>query len=487
MDDTLTYRYRESWQRYWQQETSIAPLVTFRVLFGVVVAFGALRFMAEGWVELLIGAPSFFFSYYGFDWLPRPSVAMGYQLYAIIAASALAVAVGWRYRVASIVLLLSFSYAQLIDATNYLNHYYLVALLAGLLCVVPAHASWSLDVRAGRQARYDTVPAWCAHVFMFQLVAVYVFAGIAKLNADWLLRAMPLTVWLPEHSHLPFVGSLLTERWVAYVGSWAGCLYDLTIVGWLLFRPTRRWAYVAVVVFHAATWLLFNIGLFPLIMVTSTLIFFNATWHQGVHARVRQLVAGFGESWQLLPTPGLQLINQGSTLAFGRVSERPVVRGTSSTTPRAVGEITRWLLVGFVVVQIVLPLRAYAYPGPLAWGEEGYRFGWRVMLVEKAGTATFTLVDKETGRRRNIRNEDFLTPYQTKQMAIQPDFILAFAKHLGDLHRGQDGWSEELAVFVDARVSLNARRSRPLIDPRVDLLRAENRFAHNSWILPFGS
>ena len=37
-------------------------------------------------------------------------------------------------------------------------------------------------------------------------------------------------------------------------------------------------AYAAAVVFHVATWLLFNIGMFPWIMVVSALVFFTPDW-----------------------------------------------------------------------------------------------------------------------------------------------------------------------------------------------------------------
>jgi hypothetical protein len=142
------------------------------------------------------------------------------------------------------------------------------------------------------------------------------------------------------------------------------------------------------------------------------------------------------------------------------------------------------LLAIYFAIQVLLPLRAYAYPGPLAWGEEGYRFGWRVMLVEKVGQATFTVIDEENERQTVINNADYLTPYQEKQMAIQPDFMLQFAHHLADEFEREKGYKSP-AVYVDARVALNGRRSRQLIDPRVDLASQEDGLLPKSWILPF--
>ena len=39
----------------------------------------------------------------------------------------------------------------------------------------------------------------------------------------------------------------------------------------------------------------------------------------------------------------------------------------------------------FLIIQIIFPLRFVLYPGNLFWNEEGYRFSWRVMLMEKMG------------------------------------------------------------------------------------------------------
>ena len=72
------------------------------------------------------------------------------------------------------------------------------------------------------------------------------------------------------------------------------------------------------------------------------------------------------------------------------------------------------------------------YPGELFWTEEGYRFSWRVMLMEKAGYANFKIVDGKTKKSFYVNNADFLTSFQEKQMSFQPDFILEYAHYLGD-------------------------------------------------------
>jgi hypothetical protein len=429
----------------------IAPLVTFRLLFGGLMMFGALRFMLSGWVERLYVEPAFFFKFYGFEWVQPLGLWGSYALYSLIALSAAGIMLGWRYRISAAVFFLSFSYAELIDATNYLNHYYLVCLLALMLIVLPAHRRFSLDVRRRPSLRVDTVPAWCIYVLMLQIGIVYFYAGFAKLNADWLLRAMPLAVWLPTKADWPLLGPLFTQTWVAYAFSWSGAFYDLTIPCWLLWKRSRPLAYLGVIVFHLLTKLLFNIGLFPFIMIFNTLIFFPAEVH---------------ERW--LGKIGYQAAGESARYRFSA--------GSMS-----------WLRPAFVLyfaIQLLLPLRYTLYPGNVLWTEEGYRFAWRVMLVEKVGQAVFTVHDPATGRSAEVNNQDFLTPYQEKQMAIQPDFILQYAHHLAEVYEKRFG-IEQPKVTVDCRVALNGRSSRTLIDPAVDLASLEDGLAHKDWVLPF--
>lgn len=423
---------------------SIAPLVTFRVLFGLLMAYGAIRFMLNGWIEKLYGEPTFFFKFYGFHWVTEPSVAGAYALYFAIAISAIFISIGFLYRLSVIVFFLTFSWAELIDATNYLNHYYLVCLLAILLFFVPANAARSVDVIIWPKFARSHVPAWHRYMLILQLSIVYFFAGLAKLNPDWIMRAMPLAIWLPEHSDLPLVGSLLKQEWVAYAFSWFGAFYDLTIVAWLLWKPSRPFAYLAVLAFHLMTWMLFNIGLFPLIMITSTLIFFAPETH--------------ASWWQI-----------------------PLSKQTKIWPP--IGKTARVLLLIFFAIQFILPLRILAYPGSTFWTEEGYRFGWRVMLVEKNGQATFAVHDPATNRVAEVNNKEFLTDFQEKQMAIQPDFMLQYAKHLAGIYAERYNITNP-KVTADVFVALNGRTSQRFIDPEVDLVAETDNLLPKTWILP---
>ncbi|MBZ0233429.1 MAG: HTTM domain-containing protein, partial [Deltaproteobacteria bacterium] len=256
----------------------IASLAAFRIIFGLVMFGGIVRFLFTGWIEAMYGQPRFFFHYPGFDWVEPWSVTGMYVHYGVLAGLALAIAAGAWHRVVTPLFVLGFAYTQLLDVTNYLNHHYLVVLLGTLLAVLPAHRAWSVDAWRDPSLRADRVPAWVVWLLRFQVGVVYVFAGLAKAQPDWLLHAQPLNVWMSARTDTPLVGPWLDERWLAYAMSWGGFLFDATIVLWLSWRRTRLPAYLVLCGFHAAVGYFFNIGMFPFIMTTSALVFFSPSW-----------------------------------------------------------------------------------------------------------------------------------------------------------------------------------------------------------------
>lgn len=446
--------------------TSIAPLAVFRALFGFIMLVSVIRFVAKGWVYDLYIQPDYFFSYFGFEWVTPLGEFGMYALFFVMGLSALGIMLGSFYRVAAVIFFVSFSYVELIDKTNYLNHYYFVSIISFLLMLMPAHRSFSLDVIRKPEIRRDKVPAWMINIFKLQLGIVYFYAGAAKINPDWLLNAMPMKIWLPANSHLPLIGWLLDYEITAYIFSWSGTIYDLTIAFFLLYKPTRVFAYVSVIIFHMLTYFLFQIGMFPFIMILSTLIFFSAEFHEQLIAKAKEL-----------GRPLLSVLNRAPSL--GDRQTHPERLEVSKSANSVLGTI----LAFYFCLQLLVPLRFTLYPGNIFWTEQGYRFSWRVMLMEKAGHTTFTVYNPSTDREWQVQNYKYLTPNQEKMMATQPDMILQFAHYLEKQFKQQG--MKDLKITARSYVTLNGRKSRLMIDPNKDLTEIKKGFSHKEWITPF--
>ena len=423
-----------------------SSVVAFRVAMGVLGAFSAARFLAKGWVEPLYLAPEHHLTYPWFTWV-RPLA--GPVMYAVVAAMVplgLAVAAGRRTRLAAAGFVLAFTYCELIDAALYLNHYWFVTLTFGLLAVLPT---------SGR----STVPVLVVWALRWQVGIVYVMAGLAKLNADWLLKGEPMTTWLASRTGTPVIGAMFDDPSIGLGASWLGAAFDLTIVGWLAWRRSRPFAYVALVAFHVLTWRLFAIGVFPWVMIAATTIFFAPDWPRR------------------FPVPVLGGLR--STPEPGRPAVRKrAVRPPSSPTQR------RWLLAAaglWAALQVAVPLRHLAYAGDVRWTEEGYYGSFRVMLTEKAGLLRFTVTDPATAQTWTVDPATVLTDWQARQAAIRPELAVAAAHLVADDFAGRG--HDDVIVQADSWVSFNGRQRQRMIDPRADLANLGRRARTSTYVL----
>ena len=442
--------------KYLNSYSESATLAFFRLAFGFMMFLSLIRFASHNWIEDFYIKPQFHFTYYGFGWV-KPMGNYIYLVFIIASLAALFVAIGYKYRLAIIIFFLSFTYIELIDKTTYLNHYYFVSIISFVLIFLPANASFSVDAFKNSKIAFQKIPKWNIDILKLLLGIVYFYAGLAKLNSDWLFKAMPLKIWLPNNSHLPVIGSLLNENWVHYAFSWTGMVYDLSIVFLLLYKRTRIFAFVLVFIFHVLTRILFPIGVFPYIMIISTLIFFETNFHKKCLAYIIKLLSINADYFENARTK-IQNYDTAYKLKLTFISL-------------------------FVVFQLLFPFRYFLYRDELFWTEEGFRFSWRVMIMEKAGYTQFIVKYGITKKEIRVNNSHFLTTFQEKQMSFQPDFILEYAHYLRDFYKNQG--IQNPGVYVESYVALNGRLSQKYIDPKINLANEYESFQHKTWILPF--
>jgi len=406
----------------------------------------------------------FTFRYYGFEWvhpLPEPFLSLFFIVGFLLG---LAVAFGWRFRVTAPLFALAFSYLFLLEKAHYLNHAYLFVWLAWLLALTPAWREFSLDVRRNPADWSPVAPTWSVYIFPLVMGIVYFFGGIAKMNADWLLRAMPLHLWIKTHADMPLLGWLWAQKTTAYVMAWGGMLLDFT-VPFLLLHKRLRWLALALLVgFHATNHLIFNIGIFPYLSLVLTSLFFEPDWPKRFVNRIatkarwvwaRTRVQGWVKAWSARVHPDAQTpTRRAIAWQFQPRFIRPVLLGLT-------------LIIG---VHLFLPLRHWFFDSDVAWSEEGHRYSWRMMLRSKRGNGVYRLVDRATGEEEFVSPRDSLHPKQYRKMATHPDMILQYAHHLRD-QRARAG--RDVAIYGNFRVRLNGRGFRTYIDPEVDLAEEE--------------
>jgi hypothetical protein len=293
------------------------------------------------------------------------------------------------------------------------------------------------------------MPYWCLLIFQIQTGIVYTFAGLAKLNPDWMFRAMPLKIWLGQHADFPVLGPLFVQNWAHFAMSWFGAFYDLTIFWWLLWSRSQPDMHsLQCLIFHLLTATLFDIGLFPPLMIVACTLFLSPELHE-------KFLSCFGYKKSLNDEVIYSRWNNYSLLFF----------------------------TGFLLIQLFLPLRHLFFTNEnIRWTQDYYRYGWRVMLVENEGLARFTVRERNSDRFWEVDNEAFLTGYQIKRMSVQPEHIRQFAHYLSKIYSEKYNIKNPI-VNVDVQVSLNGRVSKRLIPPDLNLAEIYDSWGKKDWIL----
>ncbi len=426
-----------------------AGLAVFRVLFGLAMARDAGHYISNGWAWAHYTQSEFLFKYYGFEWVQPLSDLGMLAVYVGMVVAGLAIAAGAFYRVAITYFFLAHTYAFLLSATHYLNHAYLINLVAFLLIWMPANRCFSVDAWRIERLRERATPKWCRFTLQAQIAIVYVFAAIAKLNPDW-LNGVPIAQWLGYSAeHNPWAADVIASAEAVPLVMYGGILFDLLIVPALLWRRTRALAFLLSIGFHMSNAMLFDIGIFPWMMLAATTLFFAEDWPRKVPG-LRRLF----DDWPPVSTPTLARIG----LLWVPVS--------------------LWL-----AVQIAMPLRHHFYPGDVAWTEEGHQFSWRMKLRSKRGRVSFRVRDPETGDEWRVYPERMISPRQAREMGGRPDLIIQLAHHLAEVESERVGHRVE--VRTDAFTSLNYRPLQRFIDRDVDLAATKMSLRHYDWILPF--
>lgn len=433
-----------------------ATFAVFRILFGLLMA-GEAFFSYYPDAHVYYSPDRFHFTYSFFHWVePWPGNGM-YIHIAAMGVAALGISLGLFYRASSIVFTILYTHVFLIEATTYNNHYYLIILLGGLFSVTNAHSALSLDRLRKPAAFTGTVPLWHVALFRAQIIIVYFYGGMAKLNWDW-LRGEPMRTWITGRGAYPvldkFIGDhFIREEWIVYFTSYGGLIFDLVIGFALLYRRTRIAAVIPLLFFHGTNMYMFDIGIFPPLAVSSTLLFFPGDLP-------RKLIKGLRAS-----APNLAQV--------------PSITAQRRRTATA-------LLAIYMSVQLLMPFRHWLYPGNVSWTEEGHILAWHMKLRTKSVNAEFHVKDTEgkliTTYRKTKQLRD-LTEDQRAKMLLRPQLIIQYAHYLRDRHaeRGLDSPQ----IYADISASLNGRPYRPLIDPEVNLAQAHySPIWPSPWILP---
>lgn len=420
-----------------------SPLVVFRIFFGFLVACESFGAILTGWVKRILIDPEVTFSFIGFEWLkPLPGFGM-YFYFIAMGVFGLAIMLGYRYRIAIISYTILWAGVYFMQKTAYNNHYYLLLLISFLMIFLPSNSYASLDVRQNRIKEENTMPYWISILFIIQVAIVYVFASIAKFYPDWLDGTFTRNL-LADSTNVITLKKLFLQKWFYLFIAYMGIIFDLLIVPLLLFKKTRMLALLASLTFHLFNAIFLEIGIFPFFALTFALFFYEPETIRSVFLRRKTSIE----------------TDNGHSNYYGK-------------------KIVYFLIIPYLIIQLLLPLRHHFIEGDVLWTEEGHRLSWRMMLRERNGFIHIRIKDLKTGKLSVYDYRKNLTDKQIQNLATKPDFIWQYCQYIKKEFKGK-----EIAIFIDCKNSINRKEYKTLIDPKFDMAKAKwNYFRHNEWLL----
>lgn len=428
------------------QRIDNSSLIAFRIFFGILVSLECFGAIATGWVNRNLIAPKYKFPFIDFDFLqPLPGYGM-YFYFGIMGLMGLFIAVGFKYRASIITFTVMWTATYLMQKTAYNNHYYLLILISFIMCFFPAERSRSLDVKQNPKLESNSMFAYVKWIVVFQLLIVYVYASVAKMYGDW-LDFSTIEVLMRSKKSYWLVGDLLQEKWIHKIIGSVGILFDLLIVPALLWKPTRKIAFFLSLFFHLFNSIIFQIGIFPYLSIAFSVFFFEPETIRRIFFK--------------------------SKIPF---TNSPIIQ------PKHRNLILLGLTTYFII-QLVLPIRHYAFKDDVLWNEEGHRMSWRMMLRSRQGKGKFKVVDKNTEEVFIINPKDYVSRGQERKIFAYPDFAWQFAQYLKKEFEEEN---REVSVYLtNSKISINRKPYEPFIDSKTDLAAEEwYQTKHHDWILP---
>lgn len=421
------------------------PLIVFRIFFGVVFVVESFGALFTGWVRTVVVEPQVNFTFIGFEWLQLLMGNYMYVHFALMGIVSVGVALGYKYRWSIISLTVLWGCVYFMQKTSYNNHYYLMWLIALMMCFLPANASHSIDAKQNPQIKTALMPQWCRLIFLVQISCVYIYATIAKFYPDWLdgtfTRNLFIHMKAPEMIR-PLFQSHQFHIFIAY----AGILYDGLIIPALLWKRTRIPAIIVSVIFHIFNSVTLHIGVFPYFALCFSIFFFPPEKIGALFLRRKY---------------NFDTIEPANDASYKNVFQ--------------------YFFIPYLALQILLPLRHHLFRGDVLWTEEGHRLSWRMMLRSRSGEARFKVVEKSTNEVLPFKNSDILTKKQIQRLNT-PDMIWQMAQMIQQKF-AEEG--KEVAVYVrSSYVSINQKERKVLINQEVDLTQEKwSHFKRHDWIL----
>ncbi len=451
MPTGLLHRFREKLAA----PQDAASLALFRITFGIMMLYHYVGSWNKGHFHDEYLSSDLQFTYAFATWLPKLPEPYLIGAYWALIVFAFLFTVGFAYRTSIILFTLLQTYFFFVEAANYLNHMYMAWLLAVLLCCVPAAKIWSIDSwlhnRNSANTPHATIPYWCIAIFAIQLEIILLYAGIAKINPEW-LGGYTLRAWLQSSRYWDIVQYAFSYEFVIMCATYTAILIHLVGAPLLLFKKTRVYAFFAYCGFHFANHYLFPaISIFPFMTITATTLVLDPSWP-------RKMLVIFNQDFGIVRSM--------------RTYKESALKPMSKTVQYGFGSaLTIWL-----IIQAIIPARHYVLDGYVYWDRLGHQFSWQMMLIDREVDKRWSRISvcstyNDKPKCHWVQLKHHLGKEARKELFKYPDLTIQFAHFMR--HKYEEHGYENIKVYAWIAQSISGRKLQYFFYPDADLSRAD--------------
>ncbi|KAJ6216776.1 hypothetical protein RDWZM_007933 [Blomia tropicalis] len=326
------------------------------------------------------------------------------------------------------------------------------------------------------------------------MYAVYLIMviGVKKTNLDWLNGYSMVSLsthWIwsfaIDYLHIP-------NHWIDYfVIHVGGFVFDSSVGFMFLFSATRPIGFLLAIAFNLINSQMFQIGMFPFVMIMVMPIFLSPNWPRKVVNRIHNsgLLKSF-QNWKMLNQ--LKLNNDELLLNKSKKYRKQISKmdGLEANSKLKWNQhLTIIIIMIYIALQMVLP---FAYPflkGYNTWTNGLYGYSWDMMIhnwnhVHTRVTVRFSPIDGNGSIETYYINPDEWTV--TGRWSHHADMVVQFAHCVEQRLRSKlmrDNLTMEM--YFDVWTSLNGRFAQRMYDPTTNILNVKwTPFTKLEWILP---
>eukprot|EP00794_Sanderia_malayensis_P015425 gene15425-16999_t len=327
---------------------------------------------------------------------------------------------------------------------------------------------WSIDVLIWPGMRNVDIPKWHYSIFKFQFFIVYFYAGLKKLDMDWVTGYSMVGLnrkWVFDPLKIIGLSDNIIDHFVVHI---CGLTFDLLEGFFLLFDFTRPFGFIFGGFFHLMNSQMFSIGMFPWTMLATMPIFCDSDWPK---------------KWLRRLPSVCRLIVPAINKSKSNILCSNAMKGRIPWREKCLIAISAF----YVIVQIILPYSHPVTKGYNAWTQGLYGYSWD-MMVHSWSTQHIVIkvVDGSSGEITYLKPGAFTYSTRNRRWSSHPDMMKQYAICLSEKLQNMNELNiKQPRIYFDVWRSLNKRFQQRLVDPNVDMVTADwSPVHHSQWIRP---